>query len=173
MKLIHFAVLTACTTLLMLLVFFLFRVGLPLYSLMVVAVPVGVFFVNHPKMLYAGILCTVFSSITFPGLPSTIFVYHLLCALAAGTYVLNMALRHGARTRYSWPQFFGLLFAVNILVIIVIRGIGLRVLGSSEWGGMRYFEMLIPLTLIFLRPDFVYTRKDWKWIGVLFLCFSV
>lgn len=172
MKWIHFSIVLICTAALMVLTFTLFRIGRPTYVMTVLALPVVIYFMNHPKILYAAILCTVFSNITFPGLPSTIFVYHLLCLLAAGIYVLNMAVHTKSFARTGWTQLFGFLFALNILVIISLRGAGLRVLGSSEWGGMRYFEMLMPLALIFLRPDFTYTRKEWNRIGVLFILFS-
>ncbi len=157
---------------LMLVVAYTFRMGMAKYSLVVLTIPITIFFMNHQKILYGAIICTVFSKLTFPGLPSTLYIYHLLVLLAIGIHIINVCITKRKNKQNPTVRFLSGLLILNVAIIILFRGAGLRILGDENWGGMRYVETLLPLGLIFLTPQFRFTADEWKKIFVFFVIFS-
>jgi O-antigen ligase len=159
--------------LLLFVVWFTFRMGMPVYSLAILTVPISIFFMNHQKILYAGIICTSFSKLTFPGLPSTLYIFHLLILLALGIHILNRCITKQESHSNRKLRFYSGLFVLNFVIIILVRGAGLRILGDENWGGMRYAEILIPMGLLLVRPQFVFSPQDWRKVFIWFVFFSM
>ncbi len=153
-------------------VFFLISRGMAMYLMALPAIPVGIYLLNKPKFLYGAIICLPFSRITVPGLPGSLYLFHLFLLFAFGIGLLNNAIQKNNRRGFSLAQKSAMLFMLNIFVIMYFRGAGLRIFGGDQWGGMRYVELLTPFLLLFLNPPFVYTVKEWKRIMMLFMMFS-
>jgi hypothetical protein len=159
-------------TLLLLVVWFTFRSGMAMYSLAVLVMPISIFFMNHQKVLYGGIICTSFSKLTFPGLPSTLYIFHLLILLAIGIHIINVSITKRKNDDHRKIRFFSNLLILNVVIIVFFRGAGLKILGDENWGGMRYVEMCLPMGLIFVNPQFKFTGEEWRKIFIFFVIFS-
>jgi hypothetical protein len=153
-------------------VFFLISRGMAMYLMALPAIPAGIYLLNKPKFLYGAIICLPFSNITLPGLPGSLYLFHLLLLFAFLTSVMSKTLLKSNDGRLSLAQKAALVYIVNILVIMIFRGTGLRIFGGDQWGGMRYIETLSPFLLLFIKLPFVYTQKEWKWLMILFMGFS-
>lgn len=153
-------------------VYFFIKMGSPVLMLSLLVVPIGVFFLNRPKLLYASLICTSFSNITVPGLPGALKLFHVLAVGALVISLMVVCINKEFRKPLLTYQKLALLFCLNLFIIILYRGFSLRTFGGDEWGGMRYLEVLIPLGLLFVTPPFTYSRRDWILISIWFLIFS-
>jgi hypothetical protein len=56
------------------------------------------------------------------------------------------------------------LFAAIILILMVYRGSGLRLLGSETWGGMIYVNLLVGIVFFFAVDGLTVKAKHFRWI---------
>ncbi len=98
----------------------------------------------------------------------------LLSRLAVGALGLIIyAMTHGGSTRLglrSPPRRATLVFCLVVLVTAVARGWGLRVLGSTMWGGMSYVVLLGGIMVFLCSPQVVVSERAlWRAILVMFI----
>ena len=145
---------------------YLFSRGMEILSLGLLAIPLLIYLINHQKVLYIAIIATYFSNIYVPGLTGELQLFYLLVLFASLLAILDSCIDKERIKSYRLDALFAALFILNLVLIICVRGIGIRILGSTEWGGMRYIISIIPFFLIFINPSITFNRKDWKYILV-------
>ncbi len=150
---------TACACLLLGMIF---KMGLPLFSLGVVAVPVGVLLINRQKWLFQITLASFFSSLTIPGMPGGLNVFHLLAGFYIVVSVLGYCLRKELRQPWNLCLVLAMMFAINLGIIILVRGSGFRFMGDTNWGGLRYVDLYISLLFVLLARHTRLTEKEWN-----------
>ena len=140
-----------------------------------VAVPVGVFLVNHPALWFALVVVLSSSRLRVPGLPDQLALFD---AMGLGLVLVLGAMfiirRHdkdaghgGATGAMMW------MFAAVVVFTMGYRGIGLRALGSHLWGGMVYILVLTSLGLVMLIRLVRVPRTAWlvAFFGMVLLSF--
>ena len=97
----------------------------------------------------------------------------LLLRLALGVLgLMGFAMTQGTSTRLglrSPPRQAALLLFCIVLVTAFARGWGLRVLGSTMWGGMHYVVLLGGIVVFLCSPQVVVSEKK-LWRAVLAMC---
>jgi hypothetical protein len=88
------------------------------------------------------------------------------CGLGVAIYVMSQG---RSRAPLSLPQQSAVVFAVLLLLTASIRGWGLRVLGSSMWGGMDYVTLLATL-LFFIMSSQIILSNQRMWLALKMLC---
>ncbi len=165
------ALTSAITLVLCLLVAFLLKSGLPMMLPTLIVIPLGIFFLNHQKAMYALMIMTMFSGLYIPGLPDGFGIQTLLAAAYLGVCILNMAMTkagHAKSSGFNWL----LLFTLHMVLVVVLHGSGFRFLGSSDWGGLRYVQIFIALLLMLNARRIVFTHQEWRKILIGTLIFA-
>ncbi len=143
---------------------FAFSRGRPIYFVGIVALPVMVYFINHPPVLFASVIALFNSMLTFPGIPQGLNAYHVAAAGMIGLIVASLII---TKKTYRGPRYlsdkFLLFFTLIILMVMTVHGSGLRALGSSMWGGMAYIQLFIGMGYLIASRYIVLTEKQWKY----------
>lgn len=109
------------------------------------AAPVVLMLAGNIGLVFTLILTLHYSDLILPGLPQGLnlqdVVILFLIALVIGRYSITK------KRITSWqPSHYALFgFSLVLLVTIAIRGIGIRFLGGSEWGGFAYVKIFISI----------------------------
>jgi len=146
--------------------------GRPMLMLGLVVIPVGILLLNHQRFLYALVIATMFSGLYVPGLPPGVGFQTLLSVVYILLCILNMAVTRKSNEPVSghlWIKFF----LVHIGLVIVLNGSGFRFLGSEEWGGLRYVQIVIALLLMLNARQIIFTPREWKLVLLAALGFAM
>ncbi len=117
----------------------------------------------HAKIAFCLALCTFSSALILPLLPGRPYFWEFAALLAWSGVIITGWLR---RYRPEFPRLLRenrLLFGASVaycgvlVITMLVRGFGLRILGSGQVGGRVYFQQLIcaifPLLFIMVRAD--------------------
>jgi hypothetical protein len=103
------------------------------------------------------------SGVRVPMLPSGLDLAHYAMMAFVASVVLGRFMNEGGR-RFPWsaPDYFLAVFGINLLVIIGIRGAGLRAFGSPVWGGMLYVHVLLTMFMFGLSRHLTLSVRQWR-----------
>ncbi len=146
--------------------------GLPILLLSLVAIPLGIILLNYQRLLYALVLMTMFSGIYIPGLPEGFSVQTLFSIFYLVVCLLNFAITRKMPDKISIHGWI-LVLLIQIFLVIVLNGSGFRFLGSSDWGGLRYIQIILALLLMQQARRIVYSHNEWKKIMIGTMAFSL
>jgi len=109
-------------------------------------------FLQNPQAL--GWICIVlyFSRITAPGIPGKLNLYYICAAILIGIIFLQAMITGVKKTPFSFPHACLIGFGFIVLMTMMIRGAGFRVLGSEQWGGMVYVQLFVAMLMVFALP---------------------
>ena len=107
-----------------------------------------ILFLQNPQML--GWICIVlyFSRITAPGIPGKLNLYYIMASILIGIIFLKTMLGGLKRTEWSFPHTCLAGFGIVVLLTMMIRGAGFRMLGSEQWGGMVYVQLFVGMFMV-------------------------
>lgn len=124
------------------------------------------FLIQSPVWLLMAALALYGTGLTLPQLPASLTLHSALFALLVVWIVIRgVIFRGGPRPRlprFAGSSFFLFLFLVNFAVILSIRGMGMRFLGSEQWGGGKYFILLLAVGFFGVSHRLVLTPFQWK-----------
>lgn len=119
-------------------------------------------------------IATLHIGMLVPGLPGNFQLHMIFALLYILLYVASFAITKPHRTSSSsHMEYLCALFLIGwIILLIGVRGSGMRVLGSKEIGGATYFQALIALGYFLFTRREIATEKDLRRAGILmgFLC---
>ena len=67
-----------------------------------------------------------------------------------------------SRPKWTPSRAFVYLFLAILVFTASVRGIGLRVFGSSSWGGMAYIQLFIMAGLLLISDSVTLTTRQWR-----------
>ncbi len=143
--------------------------GVMLISIAVVFFPVAIFLLQNMHYWLIFLYFAQMASLTLPGIPQELGVYEIM----ASGFIIAMIARFAQAKKASYggmfrvSNLFAILYTSIVLVHMIIRGTGLRVLGSPMWGGMSYVENMLNLGVLLLAGH-VYI-KDRHWVLFVFV----
>ncbi len=138
--------------------------GNPLFMIGFVVLPFAIMLLNKPELLLVMAVTMGASQISVPGMSYTtlgVFAKLLLICVTFLGIIMN---------RRQWslekiPEHKTLyLFGVVVVMLMVVRGSGLRILGSATWGGMVYITMLISIAFMLITSGFSVGEKHIRWM---------
>lgn len=151
-----------------------FSSGSMLLLAAMIGVPIGIYLVNHPVAWFTFVVALSSSRIRVPGLPDRLSLFDAmafgLVILLGATYIIR---RHDKPAERSWSRTMLWLFAIVIVMTMAYRGVGLRALGSHQWGGTFYIYLLTGIALMLLVYLIRIPRQIWiiAFFGMIFLSF--
>jgi hypothetical protein len=83
-----------------------------------------------------------------------------------GTYILAVLMGYQRYENKKEPGFrLVVAYAILLVILMAVRGSGLRILGSTTWGGQQYIVQFIAIFMFFILPNIKLERKHIRWIA--------
>jgi len=103
----------------------------------------------RPALLLILVFFVTTAGLKIPDLPESIRVSHILQVVVVGWMLLDGSLQksRGPLSYKTVPDIWLIVFMVNMLFIMFIRGAGFSIFGSSVYGGAGY--VILALAIIF------------------------
>lgn len=143
---------------------FALRSGSPMLMAGLVALPFAFMLMSRPQDAFVLALLLDATLLPIPGVSYTTLGM-IAKILLIGVFVLGLIMR-----RLPWqgePQAEKkplLCFAGIILMLMAVRGSGLRMLGSATWGGMMYIVLLISILFFLTVNGLRISKKQIHWV---------
>lgn len=129
------------------------------------------FLIQSPAWLLILSIAFYGADMTLPILPASLTLHSFLAgSLAVWLVVRKLITRSGYQPRQGHfaSTFFLFLYLSTIVMIMIIRGTGMRVLGSDLWGGGKYIILLTSMAFFWTAPAQPLTSRQWT-LAVLLL----
>ncbi|HMO03507.1 MAG TPA: O-antigen ligase family protein [Kiritimatiellia bacterium] len=138
-----------------------------LVHFLLLAAPIGIYFVNNPTGLLITTYALFYSGLMMPGLPQGIQVVHAMMILFVGITVARNIISKPSAT--SVPPAHRVLYFFLILLGIVIyfRGLGLRATGSGLIGGASYIKLIFAAFFLFCARYYTLSPRQWRRLFIL------
>ncbi len=130
--------------------------------------PVVVFFGTQVDIFFGCIVALYGSMVTVPGAPANLSLFTISCGAFSILMVLRAAvlkIRPQKTPLDRWVK----TFAVIVIIIIAVRGIGIRAFGSTLWGGAGYINLLVAVAMFLTMRRLTFSPKVWR-RSVLAMC---
>ena len=142
---------------------YVFVAGMGRLTLVVplIFIPLVLFLLARRDLLFMMLCFLYFSTLRIPMMEGQLELYH-----AAVSLYIVAALGAGAVRRRSIsmnvPVFFAICFGLVVIYTMKFRGTGFRLLGSGLWGGGRYVEILLGLSIFLVSDSIRLSLRRWK-----------
>ena len=154
------------------LVYFGMTLGFPVIGLMIPAIAIISALFSRPAALLMLILFVSNAKLRFPGLPSALSLSVICLALMAGWSMLDVAIKHQKRpfSFSAGTDRWMIVFSLNILLLMAVRGTGFARLGGTVYGGAVYVALLTGLLFYFAAIRIRLSSREVKillWAGLI------
>jgi hypothetical protein len=141
--------------------------------LALISTPIAIYLLSNPSAWLVAVLGVSQSKLIFPGLPQGLQVVHaLMFGFVAVVIARNIILKPASPGR-RMSNLFLLGFLAVIIATAVVRGSGLRFLGSSLWGGMGYIKVVLAGAFVLTSRYIPLTDKQLRLTILLMLSLSL
>lgn len=141
--------------------------GLPLIMVAWAFFPILVYFTNKPDVLFCYTIALYSSQLIVPGMPGGLNIYYVLAFVYIVIAFLGLVIQHKLLYDLGLCEKLVILFFMNLLIVMGVRGAGFRLFGDENWGGMRYVTLYISLSLFLLVRYVHLNESQWhrtfKW----------
>lgn len=148
------------------LVHFGFIRNMPVLGLLIPVIGIVSWIISRPALLFCSVLLVENAQLLIPGVTATIGVSELFQVLMLAWAVSDVSIRHQKRP-FSFqrsPDLWMILFALNMAMIMMVRGSGFAIFGGSVYGGTAYLSMFLSISFYFLA---VRIRLSDRYVRVL------
>jgi len=140
---------------------YVLKTGNRLYMIAVVAAPFAIMLSYRLDLAYVGMLLLGATAINLPG-AALVPISWLLLLFMVVVFTLNMLMSRSSTTigkKVKGAKFLKA-FMVVILVLMIVRGAGIRALGSSTWGGTPYLVLLSSIAFYCLAVPSIRIKRE-------------
>lgn len=139
---------------------FAIKTGNRLYMIGIIAAPFAIILSSRLDLAYVGMLLLGSTMINLPGM-AHVPVSWILLMLMVGVYFLNFFMQRSKTAIGKYVEGARQLkaFASIIIFLMVVRGAGIRVLGSAMWGGTPYIILLSSIAFYILAAPCIRIKK--------------
>jgi hypothetical protein len=151
------------------------RMAKPVYALLIPFIGVCAYFIGRPTALFIAIIFASEAQLMIPGIPQSLKVPHLLSMLLIGWSILDAAIIKTRRNTGSERHIdlWMFVFMMNMFLIMAVRGFGMRIFGSGEYGGISYVLMIINLMAYFSAVRLNITDRQVKAMMIMTLIATI
>jgi len=128
------------------------RSGNPYLMATPVLIPVLIYGISRPDIVFLFTLTIMNSKLVFPGIPGDLELYHLSLAFTLGVLIVRMLITKENWRSDSFLRHVAALYGCVAFLTMLMRGIGFRLLGSNEAGGMRYIIIYLGVLTLWFIP---------------------
>ena len=132
-----------------------------IYAGLIVAAIPGITLARSPEKWWLAAIFFTNSGLLTPGLGTNLSL-SLLASVGFIVLALLDRIFHRTDSAASVPQRFALALVILLVCLASYRGWGLKFLGSSNWGGMQYIQLIIGLLFFFYSQQVKVEEKGLK-----------
>jgi hypothetical protein len=121
--------------------------------------------IQNPSWLLMLTIGLYGADITLPMLPAALSLHSFLAGSLAAWLIIRkliapqtFALRHG----HFASTLFLFLYLATLVMIMIVRGTGMRFMGSDLWGGGKYFTLMIAMAFFWTASTQSLSSRQWK-----------
>ena len=144
-----------------------------LYFIALAAAAPLVYLINNPGVWLIVILGLTRSYLIIPGLPQGLQVVHVMMFGFAIVVWARQIISKPKRKPREWTDTMGFLFIFVIALTAATRGVGIRALGSTLWGGMAYVKLLLAYMFMIAARHVPLTKRQLKASIITMICLSL
>ncbi len=133
--------------------------GNPAMIAAVFALPLATWMMKNPSWVLVLLYLAGYAQFVLPGLPGDISLLMLTQIAIVGIIALQKAMKTEPRKKNEPSRVWIILFLLNMLLIIAVRGFGLTILGSAAYGGKKYIILLVVFLFFFAAPKISISEK--------------
>ncbi len=152
--------------------FFGFTTGGYVIHALLLAAPIVLMMASNIGMVFALVMGLRFSDLILPGLPQGLNMMDVVILFLIALILGGHSITKQRMIRWSLSHYALLGFALVLAIIIALRGIGIRFLGSNEWGGFAYIKIAIFIAFYLICGRLRITEKQVKLGLILMLLLS-
>lgn len=129
------------------------RSGNPYLMSVPVLIPVVIYGVSRPEVVFLFTMAIMNSKLVLPGFPGDLELYHVTLAFAVMVMIIRETIVKERLVLDPWIRWTCLAYGCIVFGTMMARGIGFRMLGSVEAGGMRYVLIYLGVLSIWFLPN--------------------
>lgn len=129
------------------------RSGLVYLQAAPVLIVLGILAVSKPVWLLLGGIATLHSKLVLPGFPGQLEMYHLFFLAASAVVMVRVTLTKERLVSDPVLRWLGLGYGIVTFYTMMARGLGFRLLGDDQIGGMRYVLVYIAILCLWFLPN--------------------
>lgn len=127
------------------------------------ATPMAVLVLSLPETILVLTIALFASDITIPRLPAGLNLFYLTAALISVLLPVSAFIsRRQVQSKWPPPVLFLIIFAGVLIFTAALRGTGLQILGTKQWGGRIYIQLLIGVSVVLASRYVCLTENHWK-----------
>ncbi len=128
-----------------------YSMRMPVIGLLIPIAFIAFSLIGRPGLLFVIAVGTQESRIVLPGFPDALGVSQMMQMLLIVWAILDIAIRKPLLPGAFRPKVDGwlILFGLNIVLVMSMRGFGLRIQGEGEYGGSTYILLLMIIVFYF------------------------
>lgn len=135
--------------------------GFAIHALLLAA-PVGIYFINRPEKLLVFIYGLYFSQIILPGIPQGLQLVHVMMTLLVAVTIARNTIIKPRTRQITVRNAFLYLFLLLLIITIRQRGLGLYAAGSGLVGGASYIKIFIGAGFLLCAPYYTLSAAQIK-----------
>lgn len=140
---------------------------------MLVGVPVVLILASNIPLVFTLTLALLRSQLIIPGLPQGMMLFDVMVMFMTALIIGQHAITKKKVVQWGPSHRAAIFFLAVVLVTIAARGIGIRFLGSSLWGGFPYINLITYILFYLTCGHVVFQEKQMKRAMILMLLFSL
>lgn len=137
-----------------------------------IVAPILILLSNNLPLWFIIILGLDRSGLIFPGIPQGFQVVHVMMAGFIVLVIAQNIINKPEGPKWVAADYFFYAFMAVIAITIAVRGFGLRIFGSGQWGGMGYVKLFVAAGFLITSRYIRLTPKQLKTAIVLMLIMS-
>lgn len=140
-------------------------------AIVLALLPVGLMSFTKRSFIVMASIALYFSGFQLPGAPINLDLYQVFLVLFCANAVLSLLT---SRQGLAFSRLFPVtIFALWILILIQVRGLGLNIVGGSLAGGAPYIHILIALCVYLFAQDMNLSARQWLVATSMMIVFVV
>lgn len=143
----------------------------PLFAGLLLAVPMGIFFLSQPMLTALLVPIGFYSKTMLPGMPAELTLNYMFQGVLVAWWMGSAALHRTQRRSLNLADKMVVGFAMTMLATMAVRGFGIRMMGSMAYGGMGYLYMFLWIGFYFACKQIAIQEKYVNRL-LLGLCFA-
>ena len=142
------------------------KMGNPILMAGLLILPFALMLMRYPGAVLVLAFVMDASGISIPGLSFTTAGL-LAKLLLIGIFLLSVAVGQRQWSAAELPERRPLiLFTLVVILLMAVRGSGLRILGSTTWGGMAYINIFIGIIFFITINGLKVTQRQITWMAI-------
>ena len=139
---------------------------------LLILTPMALMLAGNRGLILGIIISLRYSDLIVPGLPQGLNLMDVMILFLVAIVIFGHSIDKQRMVRRSTSHYVLMGFLVVLMVIMSVRGFGIRFLGSAEWGGFGYVKIFIVALFYLFCANIDLTEKQLKRALLLMLVLS-